>query len=193
MTNHVHLIAIPADAKSLSLALGQSHSQYSLEINRARRRTGHLWQNRFSSCPLDSSHLQTAMRYVELNPLRAGMVVAACDWPWSSARVHTVRDANDPLLDWPWQNWMQQARLGIWNCEDWNASLRSPLPERELEMIRRAARLGEPLGSPAFLAGLERQTGRRLRILAPGRPAKQGIATGEPNRQYGWFGASKAL
>lgn len=65
MTNHVHFVAIPAAEDSLGLALGQAHSQYSLEWNRARGRVGHLWQSRFFPCPLDASRVLTAMRYVD--------------------------------------------------------------------------------------------------------------------------------
>ena len=88
MTNHVHLILIPGSAESLALTLGQLHSQYALEQNRQRRRVGHLWQNRFFSCVLESAHLLAALHYVELNPVRAGITPAAGDWPWSSARTH---------------------------------------------------------------------------------------------------------
>ncbi len=74
MTNHIHLIVIPGASESLALTLGHAHSQYSLEQNRDRHRVGHLWHNRYFSCPLDSAHLIAAMRYVDLNPVRAGII-----------------------------------------------------------------------------------------------------------------------
>ena len=73
MTNHVHLVAIPERPDSLARALGQSHSCYAQRFNRRYGRTGHLWQNRFYSCPLGRTHLLRALLYVDLNPLRAGL------------------------------------------------------------------------------------------------------------------------
>ena len=73
MTNHVHLVAIPERPDSLARALGQSHSRYAQRFNRRYGRTGHLWQNRFYSCPLGRTHLVRALLYVDLNPVRAGL------------------------------------------------------------------------------------------------------------------------
>lgn len=67
MTNHVHLVAIPERPDGLARALGQTHGHYAQHFNRRYRRCGHLWQNRFYSCPLGRDHLVTA--YVDLNPL----------------------------------------------------------------------------------------------------------------------------
>src|SRR5579872_2678162 len=99
MTNHVHLIVIPEDAASMALALGQAHSQYALAMNRRRESVGHLWQNRFRSCALQGSHLFRALRYVELNPVRAGLAPSGWEWAWSSALAH-VHGIDDPLMSW---------------------------------------------------------------------------------------------
>ncbi len=89
MTNHVHLIAIPGTTESMSLALGEAHSRYTLELNRQHNwGGGHLWQGRFYSCPLAETHLIAALNYVEQNPVRARMVEKAWDWPWSSAATN---------------------------------------------------------------------------------------------------------
>ena len=176
MTNHVHLIAIPGAAESLALTLGQAHSQYSMERNRDRGRVGHLWQNRFFSCPLDGAHLVAAMRYVDLNPVRAGMAPEACDWRWSSARAHTLPNRPDLLLDWPWVDWIKAARLGEWSYADWKVGLDMEMGDEELNRMRRSTRLGEPLGSEDFVSELERKTGRRLRVLARGRPSAKKVA-----------------
>jgi hypothetical protein len=68
MPNHVHLIAAPERSDSLARALGRAHNFYSRWFNAVRRRSGHLWQNRFCSAPLGRDHLLTALRYVDLNP-----------------------------------------------------------------------------------------------------------------------------
>ncbi|MCB9384265.1 MAG: transposase [Bryobacterales bacterium] len=88
MTNHVHLVAIPKRANSLARAMGQTDGRYSYWFNRRHHRSGHLWQERFASCALGRSHLLTALAYVDLNPVRARIVPAAADYPWSSAVAH---------------------------------------------------------------------------------------------------------
>jgi putative transposase len=174
MTNHVHLIIVPGTAHSLALVLGQAHSQYSLEINREREWVGHVWQNRFYSCTLDAPHLLAALGYTELNPVRAGMAACAWDWPWSSARAHTAPHVADPLLDWLWREWMEEARVAEWNYADWKAALSVRWEPERLERLRRATRLGEPLGSDGFLQQLEAAAGRRLRVGERGRPPASG-------------------
>jgi putative transposase len=169
MTNHVHLIVIPGTLESLPRALGHAHSQYSLEQNRYRSRVGHLWHNRFFSCPLEPSHLVSVLRYVDLNPVRAGITAEAWDWRWSSARAHSSPQVHDELLDWPWTQWMDEARLGAWNYADWKASLLAARGPEELDRMRRATKLGEPLGSDEFVRDLEAKAGRRLRVQARGR------------------------
>ncbi|HEV8412288.1 MAG TPA: transposase [Bryobacteraceae bacterium] len=170
MTNHVHLIAIPGAPESLAQTLGHAHSQYSLEQNRDRHRVGHLWHNRYFSCPLDPAHLFAALRYVDLNPVRAGIIAEAPDWRWSSASAHTSPTPHDEFLDWPWIDWMEDARLGRWSYSDWLSSLLVADPPDELDRMRRATKLGEPLGSDEFIGNLEAKIGRRLRVKSRGRP-----------------------
>jgi putative transposase len=94
MTNHVHLVAIPRRCDALARALRRVHSQYAQWFNRRYRRSGHLWQNRYFSCSLDRDHLVAALLYVDLNPVRAGLVGEAQLYPWSSARGHV--EGKDP-------------------------------------------------------------------------------------------------
>src|ERR1035438_10199391 len=77
-----------------------------------------FWQNRFFSCPLDESHLMSALRYTDLNPVRAGLAHLPWDWPWSSARVHATEDACDPVLDPDWAEY-----CGQWDYRDWRETL----------------------------------------------------------------------
>lgn len=84
MTNHVHLILVPKDEGGLR-ALGEVHKQYSRYINKKNDWKGFLWQGRFSSFPMDDKYLYEALRYVELNPVRAGLVKQPEDYPYSSA------------------------------------------------------------------------------------------------------------
>ena len=79
MPNHVHLILVSATAPGLRLALGETHQRYTGVVNRRQGWVGHLWQGRFASCALDGSHLVAAVRYVELNPVRARLAERAED------------------------------------------------------------------------------------------------------------------
>jgi len=110
MTNHVHLIAVPETMDGLRKAIGEAHRRYTTAVNRREKWTGHLWQGRFSSVVMDEAHLLTAARYVELNPVRARMVVRPDEYKWSSARAHML--GQDDILvkagrllgevgDWP--------------------------------------------------------------------------------------------
>ena len=162
MPNHVHLILVPGDADGLRRALGEAHRRYTRRVNFREGWRGHLWQERFHSFAMDEGHLLAAARYVELNPVRAGLARRARDWRWSSARAHLAgRDdalvAVAPLLEL---------------VPDWRAFLAGGLEDDALEAIRRHARTGRPLGTPAFLEDLEARLGRRLRPGKRGRRPK---------------------
>ncbi len=89
MTNHVHLVAVPAGPHSMERALRHLHMRYAQRINRMKDWKGHVWQGRYFSAALDESYFWAAIRYVEQNPVRAGLVSRAEDYPWSSARAHS--------------------------------------------------------------------------------------------------------
>jgi putative transposase len=86
MTNHVHIVAVPHREDSPAKGFGRAHRRYTRMKNFAAGVRGYLFQGRFSSCVLDESHLMAAARYMELNPVRAGLVTVAWEYPWSSAR-----------------------------------------------------------------------------------------------------------
>jgi putative transposase len=180
MTNHVHLVAVPARENSLARTLGCTHSAYALALNRTQGRSGHLWQNRFFSCLLDESHLLRALRYVELNPVRAGLASEPWGWPWSSARAHAMDRVPDPVLD---RHWVEY--FGRWDYGEWREILTAGIPDGECDSVRRATHTGEPLGTREFVASLERQAGRRLRVLARGRPQKKPEAADQGNLRDG--------
>ncbi|MER8751896.1 transposase [Mesorhizobium sp. M1050] len=94
MPNHVHLILTPADPDGLRRALAKVHRAYAGTIHARRKKTRHFWQGRFGAVAMDEDHLLSAVRYVGLNPVRAGLVSQAADWPWSSARAHLTDEAN---------------------------------------------------------------------------------------------------
>jgi putative transposase len=100
MENHIHLVAVPDEPQSLRVALRRAHGRYALYLNARRGRVGHLWQNRFYSCPLDQRHLWVALRYVERNPLRASLVTRPEEYAWSSAAAHLGVARTPEFLDW---------------------------------------------------------------------------------------------
>jgi putative transposase len=165
MTNHVHLIGVPRQPTSLALALGQAHWRYAVRFHRRYGRSGHLWQNRFYSCPLGPRHLVTALAYVDLNPLRAGLVGEPLQYPWSSAAAHATGSDPAGLIDeWEW------TELGLQS--DWKQRLESKMGEREEAELRQATYSGLPFGDRGFVAQLEQRLARRLRASPPGPTPK---------------------
>jgi putative transposase len=172
MPNHVHLVAIPAKAESLPLTLRLVHGRYANYFNSRYRSSGHLWQGRYYSCPLDGTHLWAALRYTELNPVRAGMVPAAEEFPWSSAAVHCGSAGRDSFVDLaPW--------AAEWRPEEWWAHLALPEGEEQAEMIRRATHIGRPLGDSDFVKRLESELHRPLAPKKGGRPRKLQMDEGQ--------------
>jgi len=168
MDNHVHLVAVPLEADSLSKTLHMTHMRYAAYANRRHGRQGHLWQGRFYSCVLDGGHVATAVRYVERNPVRAGMVRKAEKYRWSSARAHVERQS-DGICDesLPMDDLLEGLRGG------WSAWLRQVDDAEEVERLRKGTMTGRPVGGPGFVAKVERKLGRRVRSLGRGRPRKR--------------------
>ena len=158
MDNHVHLIAVPKEENSLASGIGEVHRKYTRMINFREGWRGYLWQGRFSSYPLDQNHLYAAIRYVELNPVRAGIVSNAQDYPWSSARAHILKEKDTLLSD----------NFVIQEIPDWQAYLKSGEDEAKNNIFRYHSRNGRPLGSEDFLTRIEKLTGRILRKRKPG-------------------------
>lgn len=98
MDNHVHMILVPPQIDDLRGVVAPVHTRYSNHINRLRDWTGHLFEGRFWSYPMDEQHTMIAVRYIENNPVAAGLVAAAEQWTWSSARAH-VSGRPDGLTD----------------------------------------------------------------------------------------------
>jgi putative transposase len=98
MDNHVHLALIPEVANALRAALSSVHTAYAQRVNRRQALSGHLFQGRYASYPMDDAHMMVAVRYIENNVVAAGMVARAEDWRWSSARAHAT-SAADGLTD----------------------------------------------------------------------------------------------
>jgi putative transposase len=160
MPNHVHLIAVGAQRSSISKAIGNTHRAYSRCLNNTQEVTGHLWANRFYSTALDEPHLWAAVRYVELNPVRARIVGRAADYPWSSARAH-ADETVDRLLD--------PDRPFPGPVSDWAGWLATGLEQETAERLRKNTSTGRPTGSDEFVRELEDRLGHRLKRAKPAR------------------------
>jgi putative transposase len=165
MSNHVHLIVVPRTAKALAQTLKHTHGRYASYWNARNSSSGHVWQGRFYSCPLDEAHLWRALRYVELNPVRAAMVTVAEQWPWSSAAAHCGAGAPNDLLEM--DRWRKR-----WTTAEWREHLAAGELPSDLTALRQYTHTGRPLGSAEFVAGLEHSTSRPLIPRKPGRPKK---------------------
>ena len=171
MTNHDHMIAIPRQPDSFAKAFRRANSIYARCFNKKYGLLGYLWQDRFYSCPLDERHFWSAMRYVELNPVRAGMVARAEDYIWSSARAH-CRGEFDRILD---PNWNAPDFIPKWR--EW---LNSSQDAGSDDTIRENTRTGRPCGNDLFVRQMEQLLGRILRPLRRGpRPKAKAEAGGQ--------------
>jgi len=162
MTNHVHLIAVPKKEESISKALQKAHTTYSTYFNQKYGFVGHLWQSRPQMSVMDDTYTRNAIRYVERNPVRAGMVGRAEEYLWSSAAAHCGLREDLLLSPNPYTE----------EITDWSAWLAIDHAEKELLEIRRNLASSTPWCSPEILRQLETMTGRSLRPGKPGRPKK---------------------
>ena len=152
MTNHVHLILKPNADSNLSKAIGETHRRYTRMINLRENWRGYLWQGRFSSYPMDHPHLLKAAAYVELNPVKAGMVKSAVDYRWSSAGAHI--SGVDPT------GLVEPERLRAL-CGDWETYLAQSQAIEE-KPFEQHLNTGRPFGNDAFIATAESLLGRDL-------------------------------
>jgi len=160
MPNHVHLVMAPECENSLAKVIGETHRQYTSFINGREKWRGHLFQDRFASSVMDERHLIAAFRYVAMNPVRAGLVSRAQDWPWSSVHAHLLRRDGrlvrvSPLLD-------RVVDVEGFFAPDERIDARWA---REVAAIRAAVKGNEPVGGREFLEQLRKPSG------AEGRPA----------------------
>lgn len=162
MTNHVHFVAVPHTETSLARGFGEAHRRYTRMKNFAQKVRGYLFQGRFSSSVLDENHLLAAVRYVELNPVKAGMVAHGWDYPWSSAGYHTGRVESDPLVK-------ERTLSGL--ITNWEEFLAGGMAD-EVDSLRMATQTGRPAGDDLFIAKIGNMTGRDLSKGKPGRPQK---------------------
>ena len=169
MPNHVHLVAVPRTEDGLHRMMRPLHMRYAQVINRLHGWAGHLWQGRFFSSVLDNDYFLAAVRYVERNPVRAGIVPRAEEYAWSSAAARCGLRL-DPLLaaESPWTRRLRE------EIRDWPTWLGED-DEQRANRIRLHSNMGLPCGSDKFIDSLERLTGRDLRFRPQGRSPEPSV------------------
>jgi putative transposase len=162
MPNHVHLICVPQTEDALRLAIGKAHLQYTRQVNLRQGWRGHLWQGRFASFVMDEPYVLAAARYVESNPVRAGLAEKPWEYPWSSAKAH-IAGRDDALV---------KVRPLLDRVQQWEQFLAEEIAEGHAEAFRMHQRTGRPLGDDEFLRRLETLLGRDLHKKKRGRRPK---------------------
>lgn len=163
MSNHVHFVGVPMGNDSLARTFNTLHMRYSQYFNQKSGEKGHLWQGRFYSCVLDEAHLYAAVRYVENNPVSAGMTAKPQDYRWSSAAGHVYKKSDQVLTD---------------DCyltdeiKDWPVYLAEKDDATLIDNIKQNTKTGRPCGDGSFVSRIEEIIGRRLSALPKGRPRK---------------------
>jgi putative transposase len=154
MPNHFHLALWPRRDGDLSDYMGWLLTAHVRRYHQHYHSSGHGWQGRFRAFPIqEDDHLLTVLRYIERNPLRAGLVARAEDWAWSSA---TAASADSPALD----------PGPVFRPADWLQRVNQPQTEAEVEALRRCVRRGRPFGELSWMT----ETARRLGLEASLRP-----------------------
>ncbi len=159
MPNHVHLVAVPGKKESLQLAIGEAHRRYTRRINFREEWRGHLWQGRFASFIMDERYLLACARYLELNPVRAGLVKKPQQWHWSSAGPH-LKGQSDILV--------KSGPLLKMVTKPWKNFLSTNVQPGEIELLQKHERTGRPLGTDSFIEKMEHLLDRELKPKKPG-------------------------
>ena len=154
MPNHLHLLVVPRNEKSMARAVGLGSQSYTRYLQRKYLRSGRIWQNRYFSCIVDTDeHLWAVARYIEMNPVKAGLVTRAENYQWSSARYHLLGKPDTLLVKSTWLAPAERAAYRTFLLED---------DRRQTNALEQATRSGRPFCSAATLLRLEAMLGRGL-------------------------------
>src|SRR4030067_1544758 len=165
MPNHIHLLVRPSEEEALPKMMQGVTLCYSKYFNGENGRTGRLWEGRYySTLIVGDSYLWTVSKYIENNPVRAGVVKRPEDYLYSSAKAHLL-GRRDPLLKEPL---FDKSELN-----EYKRFIRSEEDKKIIEEIRKQTRLGKPLGNGEFLKTLSEKLGRSLSFRPKGRPRKK--------------------
>jgi putative transposase len=176
MTNHVHLLASPAFDDSISKTLQSVGRRYVQYFNYSYKRSGTLWEGRYRATVVDSErYLLTLMRYIELNPVRAGMVTLPQDYPWSSFRRNALGESGSNA-DWlsSHNEYLRLGRDAADRQTAYEALFAKAMDQADLANIRDCTHKGWALGGERFRSEIEALGKRRAASRGVGRPRKRG-------------------
>ena len=169
MTNHVHLLATGESAGSLSRMMQDLGRRYVRYVNKAHGRTGTLWEGRYKSSLVDSDrYLLTCYRYIELNPVRAELVIAPGDYRWSSFACNAYGRKNDIIS--PHECYQALGASYAQRCTAYQRLFLDLVTADELKSIRDHLNQGKVLGSAIFQEKVGRRLGRSVKLSRAGRP-----------------------
>lgn len=171
MTNHIHLLLTPDNENSISRLFQESGRQYVSYINQTYRRRGTLWEGRHKGIIVESTaYLLTCMRYIELNPVRAGIVARPEHYRWSSYAANALGDDNCVVNRH--DEYLKLGQTPAQQQETYRALVDAAPTADELERIRNCTQSGTPMGSEYFKEQIERVLRRKVGNEKRGRPAK---------------------
>lgn len=171
MRNHVHVLASPHHEASLPKTFQSVGRRYVQHFNHVYKRTGTLWEGRYRATLIDSErYLLTCMRYIELNPVRAGMVAHPADYPWSSYGPNAAGAWN--ALITPHEVYLRLGQSIEERNNAYKQLFQAQLSDTDVEAIRDATQKAWVLGSNPFRTRIEARADRRATPLSRGRPAK---------------------
>lgn len=172
MTNHVHLLITPPTAGAMSAMMQALGRRYVQRFNALRGRTGTLFEGRFKSNLVQSDrHLLSCYRYIELNPVRAGLSADPARYPWSSYRCNALGQGNRLIRVHP--TFAELGRTPEARRARYRELVAAGVANDEAEAIRQHLKQGRVLGSQAFIDSIEAATGRRAGASGRGRPRKK--------------------
>jgi putative transposase len=171
MTNHIHILVTPESKRSISDTMKVVGSRYAQYINLKYRRTGTLWEGRHRSSLVQSErYLLSCYRYIELNPVRAGMVSRPEEYRWSSYAINAWGDEG-----WltPHEEYLRMGNSADDRLHAYRELFRYQLSEQDLHLIRKAAHYCHPVGDDRFKLQIETKYGVALGNMKRGRPRKR--------------------
>ena len=171
MTNHVHLLLTPQLENSISKMMQSIGRRYVQYFNFRQKRSGTLWEGRYKSTLIDSErYLLTCYRYIEMNPVRAGMVSKPGEYPWSSYLCHAEGESDAVITEH--DLYIALGRNKEERQQAYRSLFDSVLNEEDINAIRAATNSGWALGDGAFKERMTLQTARRMNPLPKGRPRR---------------------
>lgn len=171
MPNHMHLLATPGDERSLPVTLQAVGRHYVLHFNRRHQRTGSLWEGRYRATVIEAErYLLVCSRYIELNPVRAGLCDTPESYRWSSYAHHVGLSVDSLITDHPL--YWALGNTPFERQRVYRESFAQPLPEGDLRAIREATQKGWLLGDDAYRQRMAMLANRRIAPLSRGRPRR---------------------